>query len=63
MELYEKKTAVAFIALIAVGTVALVVAPMMTMETVLMMVTPSMVVFGLVCLAIGVAHGQYRATH
>ncbi|WP_257299009.1 hypothetical protein [Haloarchaeobius sp. FL176] len=63
MELDQTKTAAAFIALVAVGTVALVVAPMMTTDTVLMMVTPSMLVFGLICLAIGVAHGEYRATH
>lgn len=63
MELDTTKTAVAFLGLVAVGTIALVVAPMMTADTVLMMVTPSMLVFGLVCLAIGVAHGEYRATH
>ena len=63
MELDIAKTAIAFVALIAVGVGALVAAPMMTTETVLMMVLPSMVVFGLICLAIGVAHGQYRAVH
>ena len=63
MELDLAKTAVAFVALIAVGVGALVAAPMMTTETVLMMVLPSMVVFGLICLAIGVAHGRYRAVH
>jgi hypothetical protein len=63
MELDIAKTAVAFVALILAGVGALVAAPMMTTETVLMMVLPSMVVFGLICLAIGVAHGQYRAVH
>lgn len=63
MELDQTKTAAVFLALIAVGTLALVAAPMMTTETVLMMVLPSMLIFGLICLAIGVAHGQYRATH
>lgn len=63
MELDIAKTAIAFVALIAVGVGSLVAAPMMTTETVLMMVLPSMVVFGLICLAIGVAHGQYRAVH
>jgi len=63
MELDIAKTAIAFVALIAAGVGSLVAAPMMTTGTVLMMVLPSMVVFGLICLAIGVAHGQYRAVH
>ena len=63
MELDIAKTAIAFVALIAAGVGGLVAAPMMTTETVLMMVLPSMAVFGLICLAIGVAHGQYRAVH
>ncbi|WP_135820276.1 DUF7333 family protein [Halostella litorea] len=63
MELDLTKTAVAFVALIAVSVGGLIVAPMMQDSTVLMMVMPSMVVFGLICLAIGVGHGQYRATH
>ncbi|NHN47702.1 hypothetical protein G9464_08840 [Halostella sp. JP-L12] len=63
MELDLAKTAVAFVALIAVGVGGLIAAPMMTTETVLMMVMPSMVAFGLICLGIGVAHGRYRAAH
>ncbi|WP_267642586.1 DUF7333 family protein [Haloarchaeobius amylolyticus] len=63
MEFDLQKTAVVFLALIALGTLALVAAPMMTTQTVLMMVTPSMLVFGLVCLLIGVKHGEWRATH
>ncbi|WP_435345251.1 DUF7333 family protein [Haloarchaeobius sp. HRN-SO-5] len=63
MDFDQTKTAVAFLALVAVGTVALVFAPMMATETVLTMVTPSMLVFGLVCLLIGVKHGEFRATH
>ncbi|QLH79761.1 hypothetical protein HZS55_21775 [Halosimplex rubrum] len=62
MELDLPKTAVAFVALIAVGVGGLVGAPIpMGTDTILMMVAPSMIVFGLICLAIGVAHGQYRA--
>jgi hypothetical protein len=34
---------------------------MMTAETVLMMVLPSMVVFGLVCLGLGMKYGEHRA--
>ncbi|PSQ29224.1 hypothetical protein BRD03_00365 [Halobacteriales archaeon QS_9_68_17] len=63
MELDIAKTAIAFVALIAAGVGSLVAAPMMTTGTVLMMVLPSMVAFGLVCLVLGVAHGQYRAVH
>ncbi|MCT9095893.1 DUF7333 family protein [Haloarchaeobius sp. HME9146] len=63
MEFDLQKTALVFLALIAVGTLALVAAPMMTTQTVLMMVTPSMLVFGLICLVIGVKHGEWRATH
>ncbi|WP_135533675.1 MULTISPECIES: hypothetical protein [Halostella] len=63
MEFDLSKTAAAFVALIAVGVGSLIVTPMMTTRIVLMMVLPSMVVFGAICLAIGVAHGQYRATH
>ncbi|MFC4405630.1 DUF7333 family protein [Haloarchaeobius iranensis] len=62
MELDQTKTAVAFLALIAVGTAALLAMQVMPMQTTLMMVTPSMLVFGLICLGIGVAHGEYRAT-
>jgi hypothetical protein len=63
MEFDLTKTAAAFVVLIAVGVGALVGAPMMTTGTVLTMVLPSMVAFGLICLGIGVAHGQYRASH
>jgi hypothetical protein len=35
---------------------------MMATRTVLMMVAPSMLVFGAVALAIGVKHGEWRAT-
>lgn len=64
MELDVLKTAVAFLALVVVGNGALIAAPIpMAPSTILMMVLPSTLVFGVVCLAIGVAHGQYRATH
>jgi len=62
VELDLQKTALAFVLFVAIGTGALVIAPMMTTETVLMMVLPSMVVFGLLMVALGVAHGEYRAS-
>ena len=61
MELDFTRTAIVFAALIGVGVGALIAAPMMTRSTVLTMVMPSMIVFGLICLAIGVGHGRYRA--
>lgn len=56
-------TAAAFVALIVVGVAGLEFSPTgMTTGTILTMVLPSMVVFGLLCLAIGVLHGEYRAS-
>ncbi|MFA1611301.1 DUF7333 family protein [Halobellus rubicundus] len=51
----------ALVALVAVGTAVLVASGVMATSTVLMMVTPSMLVFGVICVAIGVKHGEYRA--
>jgi hypothetical protein len=62
MELDSIKTAVAFIVLIAIGVGGLLGSGVMATGTVLMMVLPAMVIFGLICLCIGVWHGQYRAT-
>lgn len=49
------------VALVAIGTGALVFGGMMTLETTLMMVTPSMLVFAAIVFVIGVKHGEYRA--
>ena len=59
MEFDRKTTIGLFVAIIAVGTLG--VMPMMTTSTVLMMVLPSMAVFGLITLLLGVKHGQYQA--
>lgn len=61
MEFDLTKTAAAFIVVIALGVGGLLAAPMMTADTVLMMVAPSMIVFGLIMLVLGVKHGEYRA--
>jgi hypothetical protein len=61
MEFDRTRTAVAFVAVLAIG-VGISMATPMTTDTVLMMVLPSMVVFGLVMLALGVKHGEHRAT-
>lgn len=62
MEFDRVTTAVVFVAVIALGVGALFGSPMGT-STILMMVLPSMVLFGLLMLAIGVKHGEYRASH
>ncbi|MFD1640902.1 DUF7333 family protein [Halohasta litorea] len=61
MEFDRTTTIGLFVAVIAIGTIALVAAPMMQASTVLMMVLPSMVVFGLITFGIGLKHGQYQA--
>ncbi|ELY85900.1 DUF7333 family protein [Natrinema altunense] len=62
MEFDGTKTAVAFLVVIALAVGGLLAAQMMAMSTVLMMVAPSMIVFGLLMLVLGVKHGEYRAT-
>ena len=54
-------TTVVFVALVAIGVIGLITAPIpMGTDTILMMVAPSMAVFGLICVAIGVKHGEFR---
>ncbi|WP_336345471.1 DUF7333 family protein [Halalkalicoccus ordinarius] len=55
------RTAAAFVVVLAIGVGVSMATPMAT-GTVLMMVLPSMVAFGLAMLALGVKHGEYRAT-
>lgn len=49
------------VAIVAIGTVGLIAGGMMRQNIVLMMVTPSMVVFAAIVFAVGVMHGQHRA--
>ncbi|SDK73611.1 DUF7333 family protein [Natronorubrum texcoconense] len=63
MEFNEVTTAVAFIGLIAIGVGGMIASDMMVTETILMMVAPSMIVFGAIMLGIGVKFGEYRATN
>ncbi|WP_049926953.1 DUF7333 family protein [Halopiger goleimassiliensis] len=69
MEFDLPKTIAAFVAVVAIGVGGLFLVPELTpmtpmgTETILMMVLPSMAVFGAITLAIGVKHGEYRATH
>jgi len=60
MEFDRTTTIGLFVAVIALGAVALIATPMQT-STVLMMVLPSMVVFGLITFGIGLKHGQYQS--
>jgi ABC-type Mn2+/Zn2+ transport system permease subunit len=55
------RTAAIFAVLIAAGVGGLMSADVMAQDTVLMMVAPSMAAFGLVCVVIGVKHGEFRA--
>lgn len=50
----------ALLVIIAVGLGGLIGSGMMPLRTTLMMVAPSMVVFGLVAFALGIKHGEYR---
>ncbi len=52
----------ALLAIVVIGVAGLVGSGMMILETTLMMVAPSMVIFGLIAFAIGMKHGEYRAT-
>lgn len=61
-DLNTVSAAIAFVVVIAVGTAGLWLMPVgMDENTILTMVLPSMVVFGGIMLAIGIAHGQYRS--
>lgn len=60
---YDLPRAAGLVALIiAVGTVGLSFTPM-ALQTVLMMVVPSMAVFGAIVFVIGMKHGEFRATN
>ncbi|PSP83430.1 hypothetical protein BRC83_07005 [Halobacteriales archaeon QS_1_68_17] len=50
------------VVLVALGVAGLVGGGMMTLQTTLMMVAPSMLVFGLIAFALGMKHGEFRAT-
>ena len=56
------RAAALLLLIVAIGAGGLIGAGMMPLQTTLMMVVPSMLVFGAVAFAIGVKHGQFRAT-
>lgn len=51
----------ALLAIIVVGIAGLAGSGVMALETTLMMVAPSMLVFGLVAFALGMRYGEHRA--
>lgn len=61
MEFDRTTTIGVFLAFIALGVGGLVVSGVMPTTVVLMMVAPSMLAFGLICLGIGVKYGEFRA--
>ncbi|MDS0298196.1 hypothetical protein NDI76_05535 [Halogeometricum sp. S1BR25-6] len=61
MEFNAAVTYGALVGLVVLGTVGLIAMGAMATGTILMMVAPSMLVFGAVCLVLGIKHGEYRA--
>lgn len=60
MEFDTTTTAIGFVLLVLIG-VGVSWATPMGQRTVLMMVLPALVIYGLLTLALGVKHGEYRA--
>jgi len=52
-----------FLAIVVVAVGGLATSGVMARSTVLMMVLPSVLAFGVVCLLLGAKYGEYRATH
>lgn len=48
--------------LVGIGAGGLIGGGMMSLQTTLMMVVPSMIVFGAVAFVLGMKHGEFRAT-
>jgi hypothetical protein len=61
MEFTQTTTLGVFLAMVIASVGGLVAAQVMATTTVLMMVAPSVLVFGGICLFLGVKHGEYRA--
>ncbi len=63
MQLDLPKSIALLLLVVALGVVGLVGSGMMILETTLMMVAPSMLIFGAIAFLIGMKHGEFRATH
>ncbi len=57
------RAAAILVLIVAIGAGGLIGGGMMPLQTTLMMVVPSMLVFGGLAFAIGVKHGEFRSTH
>jgi len=62
MEFDRNTTLAVFLALVVVGMGGLYASAVMPPRILLMMVLPSVLVFGGVCLFLGMRYGEYRAT-
>jgi hypothetical protein len=62
MEFDLPRAAAILVLIVAIGAAGLIGGGMMTLQTTLMMVVPSMLAFGALAFAIGVKHGEFRAT-
>lgn len=63
MEFDRNTTLAVFLALVVVGMGGLYVSDVMAPRILLMMVLPSVIVFGGICLFLGIQYGEHRATH
>ncbi|MFC6836451.1 DUF7333 family protein [Halomarina ordinaria] len=61
MKFDAKSTIGIFVLIVAIGVLGLLGMGVMETGTVLMMVLPALVVFGLLFMFLGVKHGEYRA--
>jgi len=62
MELNLPRAVALLVLLVALGAGGLIGGGMMTLQTTLMMVVPSMLAFGALAFVIGMKHGEFRAT-
>ncbi|WP_434522518.1 DUF7333 family protein [Halorubrum sp. AS12] len=63
MEFDLPRAVAVLILIVAIGAAGLIVATPMALQTTLMMVVPSMLVFGGIAFALGVKHGEFRSAH
>ncbi|ELZ48557.1 hypothetical protein C463_00790 [Halorubrum californiense DSM 19288] len=63
MEFDLPRATAILVLIVAIGAGGLIGAEMMPLQTTLMMVVPSMLVFGALAFAIGVKHGEFRSAH
>jgi hypothetical protein len=62
MEFDLPRAAALLVLIVAVGAAGLIGSGMMPLRITLMMVVPSMLVFGALAFVVGMKHGEFRAT-